>query len=281
MYELKKYGYMPGYGADSPYGFTRKFPIKVSISMDTVATDMEADFRVLVQSEPPNLFQNFRDMVIAEKDKFDLILTYNEHLLELPQANEFCAVGSWISDDINIDKKNEISFIMSSKINGIPYHMRFMVMRMFERLENNKLNDFTVNWHRSPPKLPSKNPFFANAKFNVACENQDMPNMFTEKLLDCFKTYTVPIYFGCTNIEKYFNPKGILRFTSFDQFTDIVTNLTPSVYDEMLPYLQENYELAKSYWEKNVFERIEDEIEKAISFDISQDPELFQTLILD
>jgi len=110
--------------------------------------------------------------------------------------------------------------------------------------------------------VPSKDPFFINAKFHIACENQDMPNMYSEKLLDCFKTYTIPIYFGCTNIEKYFNPKGIMQFRTIEEFENIIHNLTPDMYNELLPFAKENYELAKPYWEKNVFERIEDQIEK-------------------
>jgi hypothetical protein len=201
--------------------------------------------------------------------------------LELPQATEFCPVGSWISDDITIDKKDEISFMMSSKINGNAYHMRFMIMRMMEQYDKTNWGPFKLNWYRSPGRIPSKDPFFANAKFNIACENQIMTNMFTEKLLDCFKTYTVPIYYGCTNIEKYFNPKGIIRFNSIAEFKHVISTLTPDTYDEMLPYLQENYELGKHYWKKNIYQRIEDEIEKALNFNLSQQNEIFQHVLLD
>jgi hypothetical protein len=282
MHDITQIGYMPGYGLDSPLKFTRKFPIKIGVSVDDIRTVPDADFNVLLQSEPPNLYIKFCGMVQDNRDKFDLILTYDDRLLELPQATEFCAVGSWISDDIVLSKKNEISFLMSSKINGNAYHMRFKIMRLIEQqFKNNRINEFDVNWYRSPPRVSSKDPFFASAKFNVACENQIMTNMFTEKLLDCFKTYTVPIYYGCTNIEKYFNPKGIIRFNTIEEFTDIVNNLTPAVYDEMLPYLQENHELGRKYWEKNIYERIEDEIEKALDFNLWQTTDLLHTIILD
>jgi hypothetical protein len=33
----------------------------------------------------------------------------------------------------------------------------------------------------------------------------------------------------------------------------------------MLPYLHENFEVAKPYWEKTIYQRIEDEIEKALN----------------
>jgi hypothetical protein len=97
--------------------------------------------------------------------------------------------------------------------------------------------------------------------------------MFTEKLLDCFKTLTVPIYYGCTNIEKYFNPKGIIQFNTIEELDDILKNLTPSMYDEMLPYLHENFEAAKPYWEKTIYQRIEDQVENALTKKLNSESE--------
>ena len=262
MYPVKRIGYMPAYGQKHPYDFTRSLPYRVSVCFDNVNADPEADINVLVQSEPPNLYIRFYGMVVENQHRFDLILSYDPRILELPNAREFCAVGSWISDNIEIEKRNQISFLMSSKINGAPYRMRYKILRRLRHTKSIGLFDY--KFHRSPPMVPSKDPFFANAKFNIACENQDMPNMFTEKLLDCFRTFTVPIYFGCHNIEKYFNPKGILQFRTIEEFESIINNLHPDKYDEMMPYVLENYELARPYWEKNAFERIEDTIEKFI-----------------
>ncbi len=44
-------------------------------------------------------------------------------------------------------------------------------------------------------------------RFSIAIENTSAPYYFTEKINDCFLTYTVPLYYGCTNIGKYF-PEG-------------------------------------------------------------------------
>ena len=269
MHDILQIGYMPGYSGNSKYGFTRQLSKRVSVSFDTISTDMDADFRVLVQCEPPNLYIRFKDMVLENQDKFHLILTYDERLLHLPQAVNFCPVGSWIDDNLVIEKRNQITYLMSSKINGAPYRMRFMIKNRLERKTH--LGPFELFWHRSPPVVPSKNPFFANAKFNIATENQDMNNMFTEKLLDCFKTLTVPIYYGCTNIEEFFDPRGIIQFRTIEEFEKIIEDLTPEVYDEMLPYLEINYNKAKVYWEKNIYQRIEDLIEEKLNLAIAQE----------
>jgi hypothetical protein len=279
MHDIVQIGYMPGYSGNDKYKFTKQLSKRVVVSFDTVNTDMSADFRVLVQCEPPNLYIKFKDMVIENADKFHLILTYDERLFHLPHAVNFCPVGSWIEDGLLLEKRNQITYLMSSKINGAPYIMRFMIKNRIERKTH--IGPFELFWHRSPPVAPSKNPFFANAKFNIATENQDMNNMFTEKLLDCFKTFTVPIYYGCTNIEEFFDPRGIIQFRTIEEFENIIANLTPEVYDRMLPYAEINHEKAKPFWEKNIYQRIEDIIENKLNFALEQENSIYQQVQLN
>ena len=43
-------------------------------------------------------------------------------------------------------------------------------------------------------------------QYSICIENTCSRNYFTEKITDCFICGTVPIYFGCPNIEDYFPP---------------------------------------------------------------------------
>jgi hypothetical protein len=88
--------------------------------------------------------------------------------------------------------------------------------------------------------------------------------MFTEKLLDCFTTRTVPIYFGCTNVEQYFDARGIIQFWTIEQLEHIVATLTPEDYLSRLPYIEENYQRARPFWEQNAYQRIENIIAQYI-----------------
>lgn len=278
MSAINQIGYMPAYGPDSKLRFTKDYPLKISLSVDTVKFDSTADYKVLLQCEPPNLYIKFCGMVYENYQNFDLILSYDDRILKLPNAMEFIPTCSWISDSIQIEKQNQVSFLMSSKINGHAYRMRFMIKKRLERLE--RLKHFDIMWYRSPPLYPNKDDFFKNAKFNIACENQIMTNMFSEKLLDCFRTYTVPIYYGCMNIEKYFNPKGMILFNTIDEFNNIIDNLHPDMYDEMKPYLLENYELGKIYWEKNIYQRIEDLVDQKLQDRSASDQDIFTQLVM-
>lgn len=42
-------------------------------------------------------------------------------------------------------------------------------------------------------------------KYCLTVENSEIKNYFTEKIIDCFLTWTKPIYFGCPNINEYFS----------------------------------------------------------------------------
>jgi hypothetical protein len=48
-------------------------------------------------------------------------------------------------------------------------------------------------------------------RYSISIENTSAPDYFTEKINDCFLTYTVPIYYGCRNINRYFPEKSFIQ----------------------------------------------------------------------
>ena len=111
------------------------------------------------------------------------------------------------------------------------------------------MNGFEILKHMSPPKVDSKNFLFENAKYSIALENEKTENWITEKLIDCFATKTIPIYWGCPNIGEYFNVHGILTFDTLDDLKEILDNLSESYYDKLSDVIEENYEKSKLYWD--------------------------------
>ena len=132
MHEITCYGYMPAYGPGSTLGFTRKFPIKINVSFDNINYDPDAQFKVLVQCEPPVLYNIFADMVNETRQNFDLILTYDSRILHHKNATLFVPVGCWVSD-MELEKRDQITYMMSSKILSAEHRMRFMIMTRYQR----------------------------------------------------------------------------------------------------------------------------------------------------
>lgn len=47
-------------------------------------------------------------------------------------------------------------------------------------------------------------------RYSIAFENQRGPDYWTEKLADCFLAWTLPLYFGCTNVTDYFPAESMV-----------------------------------------------------------------------
>ena len=81
--------------------------------------------------------------------------------------------------------------------------------------------------------------------FNIVIENVNHLNWYN-KIGDNFLTKTVPLYWGCTNVEDSgYDERGIIRFTTPEELINILNNLTPETYYKMKPYIDHNYEVAK------------------------------------
>ena len=101
-------------------------------------------------------------------------------------------------------------------------------------------------------------------KYSIAIENSRQDFYFTEKIMDCFLCYTVPIYCGCTNISKFFPQKSYIQIDIDEpqKALDIIRNtLNNDDYSARLPYLEEARNLIfEKYNLAKLIENLEPEI---------------------
>ncbi len=83
--------------------------------------------------------------------------------------------------------------------------------------------------------------------FSITIENTNKDYYFTEKLIDCFMTGTVPIYWGCPSIGNFFNTDGMIFFDTVDDLFKIFENLSFDKYESMKNAIMDNFERAKEY----------------------------------
>ena len=81
----------------------------------------------------------------------------------------------------------------------------------------------------------------------IVIENTSHNGYFTEKITDCMMLKTIPIYWGCSNIEKFYNSNGIITFKSADEFIKICNNLTPEYYKSRIDVVEENFKRVNEY----------------------------------
>ncbi len=131
------------------------------------------------------------------------------------------------------DRRNAICMINGHKISAIPgelYSKRFDAAKWFH--EN---SDIPFDIYGTPPfPLPNyigaldadrKLPTMAGYMYSLCFENLYHPayssGYITEKILDCLETRTVPIYFGCSDIERYIPKDCFIDFRDFKDFSDL------------------------------------------------------------
>jgi len=186
--------------------------------------------------------------LISSSGRFETVFTHNSKLLNsLPNAKFSPGGGVWIGDSrvggtLGIHRKtNLVSMLTSGKIQTKLHRFRLGLAWEFKHFHPG-LVDVWLN----PPAISSWEVLESYA-FNVAIENFRDETYFTEKLLNCFATGTVPIYHGATGISEFFDPRGILQFETKSELRDTLETLDFSDYEKMLPYIKENYERVQEY----------------------------------
>ena len=71
---------------------------------------------------------------------------------------------------------------------------------------------------------------------------------------------TVPVYWGCNNINDYFDKRGIIYCETADEILKVLPTLNRDKYMKMLPYLQSNLEESLKY--ADFWGRVEGEIKR-------------------
>ncbi len=195
--------------------------------------------------EPPDV-NNIKAEVISYGNKFTKVYSFDKDVLgNVPGSELFCFGSCWVAGEKNnyenvftTNKKFKLSFVRSSKMDLPGHQLRHNVEHLFD-----KKHDFELFFPRE--RIESKIPLFTDSMFHVAIENSQHENYFTEKIIDCFMTYTIPVYWGCTNISEYFDSNGIIQFNTKEELDRILNDLTIEDYGKRLEAVKKNYSIAK------------------------------------
>jgi len=139
------------------------------------------------------------------------------------------------------DKQKSISWI-TSNLTSFPGHkvrmdfLAYMQSRAFPiDLYGKGINYIEDKWDGLAPY-----------RYSLAIENSSGTDYWTEKLADCFLSWTVPIYYGCTNLEDYFPAGSFIRIdiTQPEAAVEIITAaLASDKWEARLPALSVAREL--------------------------------------
>ena len=156
---------------------------------------------------------------------------------------------------LNLTKPDDLKpvSLMSSRLAHLPGHRKRL--------------DF-VDWIiqlNLPIDIYGKGRLFVDDKkdsllpymFHICIENDWINGYWTEKIADSIICNTVPIYYGCPDISKFFDERCMYHFTTKEDFLQIISKVMSDPvgeYEKKAPYLKE--EKKKLLQRYNIIETI-------------------------
>lgn len=190
----------------------------------------------------------------AVVDRFTLVFTHDSALLATrPDKCRFIpANGVWIGGEygggqVALSPKTKLVSMLSSTKLYCPLH-KFRLELALE-LRNVQGIDVTIGGHgkSSGGGWRPVSETLTDYLYSIVVENYVDDAFFTEKILNCFATGTVPIYFGARKIGDYFDPNGIIPFTSRDDLVGVLRTLSADDYLRRRDAIIDNFNRVKDY----------------------------------
>lgn len=232
------------------------------------------DIAIFIQIESSMIIDGSIVRILENRniyEYFDYILTWDHRLLKLSKSYKFMSLNkySWVqftekaginpylkyyynnSDNFEYNNKNfNISMLCGDK-KWCPGHIirhkiwnkqkEILIPKKFYKPEKTSVlkifdDNITITSRRDKTEM-------FDSMFHICVENNNAKNYFTEKIIDCIVSNTIPIYYGCPNIGHYFDLNGIIIVNSPEDCIEKINKLTEDDYYRMLPYVQKNYNL--------------------------------------
>ena len=180
----------------------------------------------------PNIIQWVHNNIFYLENNFELIFTHDKRLLPLSDKFRLIITNAvpWVIDRKIHKKTKLVSMIASTKLYCEGHRYRQIIVEKYK----DSLDCFGTGRNRIATKEEGLNDYY----FSFAIHNANYPNFFTEIITDCFATGTIPIYWGTSAINEFYNENGIIVLTDNFKLEDMTTDL----YYSKKEAVEENFE---------------------------------------
>jgi hypothetical protein len=238
--------------------------IDFSLFVETIPKHQEELSLInIISLYEPNEYFGLHDWVIQNKDLFNIILTWDDKVLNNCSNALYQPFGhTWFKPDQynkNHKKEFKIAHLRGSLLKSYGHQIRWDVLNRKNEIKVPiKFYETYGDRHNIEQARIDKEEIFGDSMFGIAIENFSHRGFFTEKILDCFLLKTIPIYWGCSNIEDFFNVEGIIKVENADDAIYSLNNLTKEFYISKKDIIEENWRIAQQYvnYEQNTVNQI-------------------------
>ena len=214
---------------------------------------LRSDFNVALLIESKAIKTYHYQMLAEHHNNFDLIMTHDIDIYKkfISKAVFIPADTVSLRDDswgMHHNSKNKIlSHLFSDKKNTSGHRLRHSVSQLLSHKYPGLCDQFGLGVGKF---VENKHETLVNYMFAFAIENTRYDFYFTEKLLDCFISGTIPIYWGPPSITKFFDIRGVLSFSDSNQLQMILSQIQKdpiNLYQKLYPWALINYQLSLNY----------------------------------
>lgn len=154
------------------------------------------------------------DWMAEKHDAFDKIFSHHLPLAGDKYVRSHPAIPWHVNFTYNelvnlpvMEKTRPLSWIVGN-VKDLPGHVKRW--RFLERLRRDRSIDIDL-FGKAVRPIEYKNQGLIPYRYSLAVENTCTADYWTEKIADCLLTWTVPIYYGCPNLEAYFPEDAFIR----------------------------------------------------------------------
>lgn len=196
------------------------------------------------------LYQWCQNNIDLLKLKFIKVFTHDVWLANMSDIFELtlCSGKSYFTHGEIYNKTKLVSMVASNKVLCEEHRFRQSIIKKY----SNQCDHFGRGYN----PIKNKEDALKDYCFSFAMENATYPNMFTEKITDCFMTGTIPIYYGISNIGDYFNTDGIIILNNDFKIEDLSFDLYYSKMNAVIDNFKRSidFPLAEDYIFKTFIE---------------------------
>lgn len=211
----------------------------------------DAKFKIAWIVEPRALVPNVYEQISKPEwyNKFYRILTHDDELRDaIPSKAELVPLGGcWIPPDKQIiyPKTKDICIIASHK-NQLPGHqLRHQIVN--ELSAKYRIDVFGNGYNRFNQTVDVLKDY----RYCIVVENVEKNYWMTEKLIQCFRVGTIPIYYGTRfDNELLFQDRfGVYRFNDVESLDRLLPLMTKELYEFELveKTIEDNFRNAEMY----------------------------------
>jgi len=186
--------------------------------------------------------QSYLD-AFEKQDSYKVVVTHDKEFVKAVKNGVHSPFGgTWIKPtDWRAFKKDKlISIIASNKKITRGHQLRHVAAKLIP--EDHRFGS-------AFKEIDNKIEALRDYKFSITIENEIISGYFTEKIVDCLITGTVPIYWGSESISEFFDDRGIIRFETLEELQVIVENenALKQFYEDHLEIIMSNSKKARRY----------------------------------